>query len=57
LLDDIAIIGCLGRFPGRKKFKRIWQNLQQGKESITFFDDEEIRQLGIPAKNEQSRLC
>lgn len=39
---DIAIIGMACRFPGANNPQEFWQNLQQGKESISFFNHEEI---------------
>ncbi|MBE9224523.1 SDR family oxidoreductase [Phormidium sp. LEGE 05292] len=45
--SDIAIIGMSGRFPGAKNIDEFWQNLQDGKEAISFFSDEELRSSGI----------
>ena len=39
---DIAIIGMACRFPGAKNAYQFWDNLRHGKESITFFSDEEL---------------
>lgn len=39
---DIAIIGMACRFPGAKNAHQFWDNLKHGKESITFFSDEEL---------------
>jgi len=36
-LDGIAIIGMAGRFPQAPNIQRFWENLFQGKESISFF--------------------
>ena len=44
---EIAIIGMVGRFPGAQNIEEFWQNLQNGKESITFFTDEELKSSGI----------
>jgi acyl transferase domain-containing protein/thioesterase domain-containing protein/acyl carrier protein len=44
---DIAIIGLAGRFPGADSVEEYWENLCAGKESITFFSDEELEQSGI----------
>ena len=46
--DDIAIIGMAGRFPGAKDIDEYWENLRAGKESITFFTDEELSAAGVP---------
>ncbi|WP_316833091.1 polyketide synthase [Pedobacter aquatilis] len=42
LNHDIAIIGMAGRFPGANTIKEFWQNLIDGKETITFFSDAEL---------------
>lgn len=39
---DIAIIGMSCRFPGAKNVNEFWNNLKNGKESITFFTEEEL---------------
>ena len=39
---DIAIIGMSGRFPGANNLDEYWQNLRDGVESITFFEDKEL---------------
>ena len=44
---DIAVIGMACRFPGAPNLDTFWQNLKDGKESITFFTDEEILATGI----------
>jgi acyl transferase domain-containing protein/acyl carrier protein len=46
--DGIAIIGMAGRFPGAKDINEYWENLRAGKESITFFTDDELTAAGIP---------
>ena len=40
--SDIAIIGMSCRFPGAKNIDEFWNNLKEGKESITFFSDEDL---------------
>lgn len=45
--QDIAIIGMAGRFPGASTTEQLWQNIVDGKESITFFSDEELLQAGV----------
>lgn len=45
---EIAVIGMTGRFPGAKNIDEFWENLKQGKESITFFTDEELKEAGVP---------
>jgi len=44
---DIAIIGMAGRFPGARNVDEYWQNLCDGKESITFFTDDELMAAGV----------
>lgn len=34
--SEIAIIGLSGCFPGAKNIEEFWQNLQAGRETITF---------------------
>lgn len=46
-LDEIAIIGMTGRFPQAKNIEQFWQNLRDGVESISFFNDEELLSSGI----------
>ena len=46
---DIAVIGMAGRFPGAANLTEFWQNLCDGKESITFFSEAEMRSAGIDA--------
>jgi len=41
-INGVAIIGIAGRFPGASNIDELWQNLCQGKESITFFNDDEL---------------
>ncbi|SFI32157.1 MULTISPECIES: type I polyketide synthase [unclassified Bacillus (in: firmicutes)] len=45
--SDIAIIGMAGRFPGASTLEEFWNNLVQGKESISFFNDEELKASGV----------
>jgi acyl transferase domain-containing protein/acyl carrier protein len=46
-LEAIAIVGMSGRFPGAKNLEEFWQNLENGVESVSFFDDDELMQAGI----------
>ena len=41
-LDGIAIIGMVGKFPGANSIEQLWQNLCQGIESTTFFEDQDL---------------
>ncbi|HLJ89767.1 MAG TPA: beta-ketoacyl synthase N-terminal-like domain-containing protein [Candidatus Angelobacter sp.] len=44
---EIAIIGMAGRFPGARNLREFWANLVAGKESISFFSDEELLLSGV----------
>ncbi len=44
---DIAVIGMAGRLPGAKSIDEFWQGLCSGRESVTFFSDEELKESGI----------
>ncbi|MBW4636667.1 MAG: acyltransferase domain-containing protein [Gloeocapsa sp. UFS-A4-WI-NPMV-4B04] len=46
-LKGIAIIGMAGRFPGAKSVDQFWQNLCEGVESISLFNDEELVASGV----------
>ncbi|MGL5939577.1 MAG: SDR family NAD(P)-dependent oxidoreductase [Waterburya sp.] len=45
--DSIAIIGMDGRFPGAKNIDEFWDNLKNGRESITHFTDDQLLNIGI----------
>ncbi|MCP4658110.1 MAG: acyltransferase domain-containing protein [bacterium] len=44
--EEIAIIGMAGRFPGAASLDEFWSNLRDGRESISFFSDEEVLAAG-----------
>jgi len=44
---EIAVIGMAGKFPGAPDIDRFWENLVEGRESLTFFTDEELKSLGV----------
>ncbi|MCC6858462.1 MAG: amino acid adenylation domain-containing protein [Bryobacterales bacterium] len=46
---DIAIVGMAGRFPSAPNLEQFWRNLRDGRESITFFSDQEARASGADA--------
>src|SRR5450755_4344775 len=46
-LNHVAIIGMAGRFPGAPDIETFWDNLAAGRESITFFSDDELVQGGV----------
>lgn len=45
--SSIAIIGMTCRFPGARDLATFWQNLCCGRESITFFSEQELAALGV----------
>ncbi|MCU0289183.1 MAG: polyketide synthase, partial [Acidobacteria bacterium] len=44
---EIAVIGMAVRFPGAENIAEFWNNLKNGKESITFFSDADLENMGI----------
>lgn len=40
--SDIAVIGMSGRFPGASNINELWDVLKNGKETTSFFSDEEL---------------
>ncbi|MEH2074240.1 MAG: type I polyketide synthase, partial [Nostoc sp.] len=49
-IQEIAIIGMSGRFPGANNIEDFWENLRSGVESISTFTDEELIASGIDPK-------
>lgn len=47
---DVAIIGMACRFPGADDVEEFWRNLTEGRESTTFFTDEELVAAGVPSE-------
>ena len=47
-IEQVAIIGMAGRFPGAKNIDQFWRNLREGKESIAHFSDQELLDRGVP---------
>ena len=45
--DEIAVVGMVCRLPGASTICDYWSNLQQGVESITFLDDDELTAAGV----------
>lgn len=43
----IAIIGMSGRFPQARDIEAFWQNIRDGKESVTFFSEQELVDAGV----------
>ena len=49
-LEGIAIIGLQGRFPGADSVEEFWQNLAAGRDTISFFSDQELAETGLDVK-------
>ncbi len=47
ILEGVAIIGVHGRFPGAGSVEEFWANLVAGRETISFFSDEDIIASGL----------
>jgi non-ribosomal peptide synthase protein (TIGR01720 family) len=45
--SEIAIIGMALRFPGAKSVDQFWENLRDGRESISFFSNKELETAGV----------
>jgi len=50
-VDDrrIAVVGMAGRFPGAADVASFWRGLREGRESISFFSEEELLASGVSA--------
>ncbi|MFC5662556.1 SDR family NAD(P)-dependent oxidoreductase [Kitasatospora misakiensis] len=46
-LDQIAVVGMAGRFPGAPDVDTFWRNLEEGRESIAVLSEEELRASGV----------
>jgi acyl transferase domain-containing protein/acyl carrier protein len=44
---DLAIVGMSCRFPGSRDVDEFWQNLKNGVETVSFFEDGELLNSGI----------
>ncbi|HEV2845187.1 MAG TPA: beta-ketoacyl synthase N-terminal-like domain-containing protein, partial [Thermoanaerobaculia bacterium] len=47
LHDAVAVVGMAGRFPEARDVDEFWRNLREGRESIRFFSDDELREAGV----------
>ena len=45
---EIAVLGMAGRFPGARNLDEFWNNLKNGKETISFFPDNELKDMPGP---------
>ncbi|MEC0624075.1 amino acid adenylation domain-containing protein [Bacillus spizizenii] len=46
--DSVAIVGISCQFPGAINHHDFWNHIKEGKESIQFFSEEELRENGVP---------
>ncbi len=46
--DRIAVIGLAGRFPGAPSADALFRLLEEGREAISFFSEEELLEAGVP---------
>jgi acyl transferase domain-containing protein len=46
---EVAVVGMAGRFPGAGNLDEFWRNVSEGRETISFFADEELLLRGIDA--------
>jgi len=44
---EVAVIGMAGQFPGARNIHQFWENLKNGVESLSFFSDQELTDLGV----------
>ncbi|GCE15722.1 type I polyketide synthase [Tengunoibacter tsumagoiensis] len=44
--SEIAVIGMSGRFPGARNLEEYWQNLKNGRETISTFSEKELLEQG-----------
>lgn len=45
--EDIAIVGMAVNVPGAEDIREFWSNLVEQRESIHFYSDDELRELGV----------
>jgi amino acid adenylation domain-containing protein len=45
--ESVAIIGMAGRFPQANNLDEFWRNLRDGRECVSFFNDEQVQWLPI----------
>jgi len=46
-VTDVAIIGMNGRFPQSRSVNEFWNNIEAGKECITYLSDEDLKNIGV----------
>jgi len=45
--SSIAIVGLAGRFPGARDVAEFWRNVREGRETISFFSDQELEVAAV----------
>jgi acyl transferase domain-containing protein len=45
--SDVAVIGMACRFPGATTVERFWQNLEEGRDAVVFFSDDDLLAAGV----------
>src|SRR6266446_7778261 len=45
--EGLAIIGMAGRFPCAESVEEFWENLVEGRETVSFFTDAELAESGL----------
>jgi len=45
--SEVAVIGMSGRFPGADNISQFWNNLLEGKESVRFFSEAQLKENGV----------
>ncbi|HWS55476.1 MAG TPA: beta-ketoacyl synthase N-terminal-like domain-containing protein [Pyrinomonadaceae bacterium] len=48
-VEEVAIVGMAGRFPGARSVAEFWGNVRDGVESVSFFTEEELAAAGVAA--------
>ncbi|MES1244336.1 MAG: polyketide synthase, partial [Acidobacteriota bacterium] len=48
-MSRIAVVGLAGRFPGAPGVEALWRVLDEGRETLTVFSEEELRAAGVPS--------
>jgi acyl transferase domain-containing protein len=57
-VEEIAIIGMSGAFPGAETIHEFWDNLLCKKECISTLTDEELTRAGVlPSEYQNPKLC
>src|SRR5689334_14712263 len=51
----VAVIGMAGRFPQARGVEAFWENIARGRECISFFSPEEVKEAGVPEAMKSSR--